>query len=232
MITTCNTAVTDTASEMHRKECCRKKPWVTRNLLDRWLLHSLKETYSSAGPKEPLASSVIQVKLCWKSSWTDLQPQNPTFNISRICTMSSYISKMHLTGYGMQPYGHHAEIQYQCKSSSRHWTSVRQCCSAVQINGSTGECSEQQLQSDKDVFFHPFSSTFFSKGLCLMLWRGWSGGAKVLCKLSVPGRHTNLDKSRARAYCTCSRCGRRLFRHFSLVYRFSFRSPFLGDGPI
>ena len=37
--------------------------------------------------------------------------------------------------------------------------------------------------------------------------RGWSGGAKVLGKLSVPGRPTSLDDSRARAYCSCSRCG-------------------------
>ena len=36
---------------------------------------------------------------------------------------------------------------------------------------------------------------------------GWSGGAKVLGKLSVPGRPTSLDDSRARAYCACSRCG-------------------------
>ena len=36
---------------------------------------------------------------------------------------------------------------------------------------------------------------------------GWSGGAKVLRKLPVPGRPTNLDYSRARAYCACSRCG-------------------------
>ena len=29
----------------------------------------------------------------------------------------------------------------------------------------------------------------------------------VLGKLSVPGRSTNLDYSRAGAYCACSRCG-------------------------
>ena len=29
----------------------------------------------------------------------------------------------------------------------------------------------------------------------------------VLGKLPVPGRPTYLDKSRARAYCACSRCG-------------------------
>ena len=43
---------------------------------------------------------------------------------------------------------------------------------------------------------------------------GWSGGAKVLGKLSVPGRPSNLDNSRARAYCACSGCGRDLFGHF------------------
>ena len=37
--------------------------------------------------------------------------------------------------------------------------------------------------------------------------RGWSGSAMVLGKLLVPGPPTNLDKSRARAYCAYSRCG-------------------------
>ena len=36
---------------------------------------------------------------------------------------------------------------------------------------------------------------------------GWSGGAMVLGKLPLPGRPTNLDKSRARAHCSCGRCG-------------------------
>ena len=64
-------------------------------------------------------------------------------------------------------------------------------------------------------------------------WRGWSGGAKVLGKLSVPGRPTNLEYSRARAYCSCSRCGWGLCGHF--FSRLSFLSSFslsLGDGPI
>ena len=62
---------------------------------------------------------------------------------------------------------------------------------------------------------------------------GWSGGAKVLGKLPVPGRPTNLDYSGARAYCACSRCGWGLFGHF-----FSHLPPLcsfslsLGDGPI
>ena len=38
----------------------------------------------------------------------------------------------------------------------------------------------------------------------------------MLGKLPVPGRPTNLDYSRARACCACSRCGWGLFGHFSL----------------
>ena len=49
----------------------------------------------------------------------------------------------------------------------------------------------------------------------------------VLDKLPGPGRPTSLDKSRARAYCTCSRCGWGLFGHFTLIYPFSFLSPSL-----
>ena len=40
----------------------------------------------------------------------------------------------------------------------------------------------------------------------------------MLGKLSMPGRSTSLDDSRARAYCACSRCGWGLFGHFSLIY--------------
>ena len=62
---------------------------------------------------------------------------------------------------------------------------------------------------------------------------GWSGGAMVLGKLPGPGRPTNLDNSRARAYCAYSRCGRGWFGHF--FSHLSFLSSFsqsLGDGPI
>ena len=64
------------------------------------------------------------------------------------------------------------------------------------------------------------------------LW-GWSGGAKVLGNLPMPGRPTNLDYSRARACCACSRCGLALFGHFFSYL--SFLSSFslsLGDGSI
>ena len=51
-----------------------------------------------------------------------------------------------------------------------------------------------------------------------MVWStfltGWSGGAKALGILSVPGRPTNLDDGRARAYFACNRCGWGLFGHF------------------
>ena len=55
----------------------------------------------------------------------------------------------------------------------------------------------------------------------------------VLGKLSVPRRPLNLDYSRARAYCACSRCGRGLFGHFfsHLSFLFSY-SLSLRDGPI
>ena len=63
--------------------------------------------------------------------------------------------------------------------------------------------------------------------------RGWSGGAKVLGKLPVPGRPTGLDCSMARAYCACNRCGWgvvwNFFSHLSLLFSFSLS---LGDGPI
>ena len=52
----------------------------------------------------------------------------------------------------------------------------------------------------------------------------------VLSKLSVPGRPTYLDNSRARAYCACSRCGWGWFGHFfSLIYHFSLLSPSLWE---
>ena len=51
----------------------------------------------------------------------------------------------------------------------------------------------------------------------------------VLGKLPVSGRPTNLDSSRSRAYCACIRCGWGCLDIFSLVYHFSFLSPFLWE---
>ena len=55
----------------------------------------------------------------------------------------------------------------------------------------------------------------------------------VLGKLPVPGRPINLDQSRARAYCACSRCGLGIVWTFfsRLSFLFSF-SHSLGDDPI
>ena len=47
----------------------------------------------------------------------------------------------------------------------------------------------------------------------------------VLGKLPVPGRPTNLDESRAKAFCACSRCGWGLFGLFffsRLSFLFAF----------
>ena len=51
----------------------------------------------------------------------------------------------------------------------------------------------------------------------------------VLGKLPVPGRPTNLDYSRTRAYCACSRCGWGFFWSFFVSFSFSLS---LKDGPI
>ena len=55
----------------------------------------------------------------------------------------------------------------------------------------------------------------------------------VLGTLTVPGHPTNLDFSRARAYCACSRCEWGLFGYFfsHLSFLFSF-SLSLRDDPI
>ena len=65
------------------------------------------------------------------------------------------------------------------------------------------------------------SSSFIS----YMMWV--VGGAKVLGKVTVPGRPTSLDDSRARDYCACSRCGWGLFGHF--FSHLSFLSPSLWE---
>ena len=49
MITTYNTAKTGTASEILRKKRRRKKPWVTRDVLD---LCDVKRRHEGDGPKE------------------------------------------------------------------------------------------------------------------------------------------------------------------------------------
>ena len=67
------------------------------------------------------------------------------------------------------------------------------------------------------------------------IMRGGRGGRVVgwcWVLLSVPGCPTNLDNSRARTYCACSRCGWGCLDMFSLVSHFSFLSPSLEGCPI
>ena len=51
----------------------------------------------------------------------------------------------------------------------------------------------------------------------------------MLGKLSVSGRPTSFDDSRARACCACSWCGWGCFDIFTLIYSFSFLSPSLWE---
>ena len=58
--------------------------------------------------------------------------------------------------------------------------------------------------------------------------KGWSGGAKVLGNLPVPGRSTYLDNSRARGYIALAvGAGGGCLDIFSLVFLFSILSFFL-----
>ena len=61
--------------------------------------------------------------------------------------------------------------------------------------------------------------------------RGWSGGAKVLGKLPVPGRPANLDEVGQGPIALAVGAGAGCLDIFSLVYHFSF-SLSLGDGLI
>ena len=51
----------------------------------------------------------------------------------------------------------------------------------------------------------------------------------VLGKLPEPGCPTNLDYSRARAFCACSRCGWGVVWTFCLIYHLSFLFPSLWE---
>ena len=55
---------------------------------------------------------------------------------------------------------------------------------------------------------------------------GWCDGPGLT---SSAGASYNLDYSRARAYCACSRCGWGCLDIFSLVYHFSFLTPSLWE---
>ena len=95
-------------------------------------------------------------------------------------------------------------------------SAVGPCPTEIQIVGRPGTRSLPSTIAPPD---HPLSPM------------GWSGGAKVLDKLPVPGRPTNLAYSRARAYCAFSRCGRGLFGHFFSHLSLLFFLPLSGRRP-
>ena len=51
----------------------------------------------------------------------------------------------------------------------------------------------------------------------------------VLGKLPMPGHSTNLDDSRARAYCACRRCRWDCLDIFTVLYLFTSLSPSLRE---
>ena len=90
----------------------------------------------------------------------------------------------------------------------------------VQLNGSIGEWFRKKVGVRQLCRLSP---TLFN------IFGGWSGGAMVLGKLPVPGRPTSLEKSRARAFCTCRRCGWGCLDIFTLIYLSPFLSPSLWE---
>ena len=94
MITTYNTAVTDTASDMLGKECHRKKLWVTRDVLD--LLNERrdlkKRKYEEEGEKEcRKANKKVQKALKKaKEDWIDTQCKEIDACLNKNNSMKAY----------------------------------------------------------------------------------------------------------------------------------------------
>ena len=63
----------------------------------------------------------------------------------------------------------------------------------------------------------------------MTVMKGWSGGAKVLGNLPVPGRPTNLDYSRARPIVLAVGADGGCLDIFTLIYPYSFLSPSLWE---
>ena len=61
--------------------------------------------------------------------------------------------------------------------------------------------------------------------------RGSLDSAMVLGELSVQGRPTNLDNSRVRSYCACSRCSSGMFGLFFSLLSFLFSFSLSGKRP-
>ena len=90
------------------------------------------------------------------------------------------------------------------------------------------------------TMFQPISNRFQESGktkrniyivgyVILKECMGWSGGAMVLGKLSMPGRPTNLGNSTQRPTALAVGAGGGCLGTFSLVYHFSCLSPSLWE---
>ena len=63
--------------------------------------------------------------------------------------------------------GHHAEVQYFCKSSSQLGTALGQGYKCSLDESGHGRMALNSWSKDKGVFCHPPSSIFSSNGSCL-----------------------------------------------------------------
>ena len=116
-------------------------------------------------------------------------------------------------------------VNFQCRGVLLVWIGVGQGPTALAV-GAGGGCV--------DIFtlIYSFSSFYPS------LWETTRCRLKYCLKGSLSPKTTNqptynLDDSRARAYCACSRCGWGLCGHFYSDLSFlSSVSLTLGDGPI
>ena len=84
------------------------------------------------------------------------------------------------------------------------------------------------METLKFLLFITFSAT----SLSWFFLSGWSDGAKVLGKLSVPGRWTTWTIVGQGSIGFAVGAGEGYLDIFFLVCLFSFLFPFLGDGPI
>ena len=70
--------------------------------------------------------------------------------------------------------GHHAEVHYQCKSSSHHWAALWQGYKCSPDEWQHRRMTQNNSRSKarmSSVTCHPPSSTFFSNISCLMPWK-------------------------------------------------------------
>ena len=105
-------------------------------------------------------------------------------------------------------------------------------CPFSSLSPSLWETARYRLKYCLKGPLNPKQPTNQIYSVSLSLGGGWSGGAKVLGKLPVPGRLTSLNDCRARAYCARSRCGWGFVWTFFLSSIFSlFFLPLFGRRP-